>query len=193
MLKYPQLFSLVKAVLSISHGSASPDSGFSINKSILDTHGNSLDPDTIQALRIVTIKDGNYLNVDVTKKLLHSVKNSHIRYKADLEEKKRLELARREKQRKESDEKDKAIQGNKRRDKINEICRDIDLKKKSISVAEEIIEEGNKELQICLQKKPLSRDEFRRAESKIEISLKRKKKLEVEILLLTNKRTKLSA
>ena len=40
--------------------------------------------------------------MDITKKLLYLVKNldSHIRYKVDLEEKKRLELARKEKQRK---------------------------------------------------------------------------------------------
>ena len=36
-------------------------------------------------------------------------------------------------------------------------------------MAEEIMEEGNKELQICLQKKPLSRGKFQRAESKIEM------------------------
>ena len=53
MLKYPQLFSLVKTVISLSHGNALPESGFSVNKSILDTHGNSLDPDKIQALGIV--------------------------------------------------------------------------------------------------------------------------------------------
>ena len=178
MLKYPQLFSLVKAVLSLSHGNASPESGFSINKSILDTHGNSLDPDRIQALRIVKdfiIKHGSYLNVDTTKKLLHSVKNSHIKHKADFEEKKRLEFARKGKQRKESGGKDKAVKDNKSRDKIHEICRDFNLKKKSISVAEEIIEEGNKELQICLQKKPLSRGKFQRAESKIEMGSKMKK------------------
>ena len=118
MLKHPQLFWLVKPVLSLSDGNTSSESGFSINKSILNSHGNSLDPDTIQAPRIVKdfiIKHGNYLNVDRTKKLLYSVRNSHIRYKTGLEKKKRLELSREEKQKKESDEKDKAVLDDKRR------------------------------------------------------------------------------
>ena len=44
-----------------------------------------------------------------------------------------------------------------------------------------------------VKKEPLCRDAIQRAKSKIEMGLKRKKELEVEILPLTNKRKKLSA
>ena len=80
-----------------------------------------------------------------------------------MEEKKRLELARKENQRKESDEKDQTIQDKK--EQVNEICRVIHLKKKSISVAQVSIGEGNKELQTCLQKKSLPRDAIQRDQS----------------------------
>ena len=34
--KYPQLFALVNCGLSLSHGNSAPESGFSINKSMLE-------------------------------------------------------------------------------------------------------------------------------------------------------------
>ena len=57
--KYPQLFALVKCVLSLSHGNSAPESGFSINKSMLEVHGHSLGEGTFEALRVVkdTIKN----------------------------------------------------------------------------------------------------------------------------------------
>ena len=51
--KYPQLFALVKCVLSLSHGNSVPESGFSINKSMLEVHGHSLGEDMLEALRVV--------------------------------------------------------------------------------------------------------------------------------------------
>ena len=55
-LKYPQLFQLVKVVLSLSHGNSVPERGFSINKILLDAHGTSLKEDTITALRLGKFK-----------------------------------------------------------------------------------------------------------------------------------------
>ena len=39
--KYPHLFNLVKAKLSLSHGNISAESGFFINKTVLDAHRKS--------------------------------------------------------------------------------------------------------------------------------------------------------
>ena len=44
---------LVKCVLSLSHGNSVPESGFSINISMLEVHGHSLGEDTLEALRVV--------------------------------------------------------------------------------------------------------------------------------------------
>ena len=52
-LKYPQLFQLAKAVLSLSHGNSAPERVFSINKMLLDVHDRSMGEDTIFALRFV--------------------------------------------------------------------------------------------------------------------------------------------
>ena len=52
-LKYLQLFALVKCVISISRSNSIPERCFSINKYLLDIHGNSTQNDTIVALRMV--------------------------------------------------------------------------------------------------------------------------------------------
>ena len=54
--KYPQLFSLAKSILSLSHGNVVPERGFSINKYMLSIHGNSIQGDTITSLRLLKIR-----------------------------------------------------------------------------------------------------------------------------------------
>ena len=51
-LKYPQLFSLVKCILSLSHGNSSPERGFSVNKILLDAYETNLKDDTIVAIHL---------------------------------------------------------------------------------------------------------------------------------------------
>ena len=71
LLKYPQLFSLYKIVLSISHGNVVPECGFSINKNILSVHGANIKERTIVALRIVKdylCKVGGSTNLKITSK-----------------------------------------------------------------------------------------------------------------------------
>ena len=48
--KYSCLWTLVKCLLSLSHGNADPERGFSLNKFVLNVHGSSLSNDTIEAL-----------------------------------------------------------------------------------------------------------------------------------------------
>ena len=52
-LKYPQLFALMKCVLSLSHGNAVPERYFSMKKIMLESHGYAIDNDAIAALRLV--------------------------------------------------------------------------------------------------------------------------------------------
>ena len=61
-LKYPQLFALMKCVLSLSHGNTVPERGFSVNKIMLESHGYTIDNETIAALRLVkdSIRKGRW-------------------------------------------------------------------------------------------------------------------------------------
>ena len=82
-LKYPQLFALPKAVLSISHGNVVPERGFSLNKYMLSIHGNNLEDDTFVVLQIA--KDelclrGGLEDVEITKEFFRSVQDAHGSY-----------------------------------------------------------------------------------------------------------------
>ena len=91
--KFPILSAFMKCVLSISHGNSAPESGFSINKHILDIHRHSLKEDTIEGLRVVKdaiLRYQSLLDIPVTKKMLQNVKESRQRYQADLEAKRLL-------------------------------------------------------------------------------------------------------
>lgn len=52
--KYTQLFALAKCILSLSHGNAVPEKGFSINRKLIEIHGSSINEETIEAQRIGT-------------------------------------------------------------------------------------------------------------------------------------------
>ena len=104
--KYPQLFILMKSVLSLSHGNVAPESGFSINNSILNVHGSSLKEKTIEALRLVKdylVKSKGCLNVTITKQMISSVKSAYAKYKLDLEAEKEMKRKHREVQIKEKE------------------------------------------------------------------------------------------
>ena len=51
--KYNILFNFVMCVLSLSHGNSDPERGFSVNKFLLDTHGNSISEVTIECIRLL--------------------------------------------------------------------------------------------------------------------------------------------
>ena len=67
------------SVLSISHGNSVPESGFSINKDILDIYGHSLKKDTTEALGVVKdaiLHHPSLLDVPIKKEMHRSVKAS---------------------------------------------------------------------------------------------------------------------
>ena len=91
-LKYPQLFALMKYVLSLSHGNAVPERGFSMNKIMLESHGYTIDNDTIAALRLVKNsirKEGGVDKFPITRKLLNYSFESYAKYQKYLASKRR--------------------------------------------------------------------------------------------------------
>ena len=77
--KFPVLTAVMKCILSMSHGNSAPESGFSINKHILDIHGHSLKEDTIEAIRVVKdaiLRYPSLLDIPITKEMIKNVKAS---------------------------------------------------------------------------------------------------------------------
>ena len=173
-LKYPQLFSLAKTILSLSHGNAVPERGFSINKYILSTHGNSLKEDTIVALRLV--KDelcyvGGLENFKITKPLIKAVKGSYGKYEKYLEAQRELEAKQKQiEQEKNENEKENTT----RIQLLQKVNKDIAFTKDTIKQLEATLDEANKDIREALQEPGLVKDRIARAHTLIDMSLERK-------------------
>ena len=91
---FQTLWLLAACVLSLPHGNAEPERGFSINKSILNIHGYSTKNETIVALRLVKdfiIERGGVEEIKVSKEMLRSCDRARERYSIFLEQQKKME------------------------------------------------------------------------------------------------------
>jgi len=89
--KTPNLINVVKCLLILSHGNASMERGFSVNKEILVEN---LTEDSLRAQRLVhdaVVDAGGVLKMDVPKKMLLSMRNANARWKEALQQKKSVD------------------------------------------------------------------------------------------------------
>lgn len=146
--KFGELVKLVKVCLSLSHGNAEPERGFSENKKILEGRGD-LDEETIVAIRAVK----SYVNfcgspceVVINRRLLELCALARQKYFAFLDiqketqeltlKNKRIELEKRTSQK-----------GRKSyADKVSEIDDSIQVENRKFESAEALIGDGNKVL-----------------------------------------------
>ena len=80
-------------MLSVSHGNADPERGFSLNKHLLAIHGSSIKEETIESIRLVKdyiIRVGGIKNITVSNEMILSSRNAYHRYEAYLESQKKL-------------------------------------------------------------------------------------------------------
>ena len=147
--KYPQLFSLAKSILSLSHGNVVPERGFSINKYMLSIHGNSIQGDTITSLPLV--KDqlclvGGLLEFKITTGLLKSVKSSYSRYQSELLAKREIKEKEEKAQLQKEQDKASLEQQQERQNTIILINQDISFTKESIKNLEQTLKEANDQI-----------------------------------------------
>ena len=91
VVKYPQLFSLIRIVFSLSHGNVYSERGFFINKQLMESHEYATGSKTIASLQMVKdelYRVGGVLNLPLTVELLHSVKSACAKHFADMEQEK---------------------------------------------------------------------------------------------------------
>ena len=85
-------------------------------------------------------------------------------------------------------EEDSKVAADKRSaEKLKSIDRDINVLKAGVNVAERIVQEGNTELASCLQASTLNRKSLQAVQSKIDMGVKRKQELDMEIEMLKKK------
>ena len=144
--KYRYLVPLYKCVLSLSHGNSAPENGFSINKRIIDIHGNSIEKGTINALRLVKDRIINYeniLDIPIKKEMIDFVKLSRERYHTDLEAKRKLTEDEEKAMKQIQSEKDETMinAAKQREDESNKLCNAILQVETGLTVADEIVDE----------------------------------------------------
>ena len=92
--KYSYLSKFALTVMLLPHGNADAERGFSINKKLLEKHGNNLHEETIKPLRIVKdflIQSGGQNNIDISTEMIKACKSSRENYYKYLAEKREQE------------------------------------------------------------------------------------------------------
>ena len=173
-LRFPQLAALVKSVLTLSHGNAGPEQGFSVNKSILDAHGTRLGEDILVALRRIKhriIQVGGALNFKITQPLLDEVKLSRSRYEEELKINEQIHS---------NDSKRNETQ--KRNELVDTENKIKDLER-GIEVAYKAINDGSVKLNHDLKSKPLNQEKLNYDNEIIQMGLQRKKNFQKSSLI----------
>ena len=181
--KYPILTSLYSSILAISHGNSAPENDFSINKNMLEVHGNSIEPETNEALRLVKdtiLTFDSIVDIAITRDFIGSVKSARQRYFADLEIKKKLK-----------DQESDCVQT--KENANNEFAQEsirnaIEQVQTRLSVADELVDEGNDQLKGLLIQKNSTRKDLIAAQTKIEAGAKRRKELLEEQAVLSKRK-----
>lgn len=78
--KFAKLSTLVNCLLTLSHGNAEPERGFSINKNQLDLHGSGIGESTLESLRVVKdylMRNGGIKAFNVSKELIAKCEKAH--------------------------------------------------------------------------------------------------------------------
>ena len=193
--KYDQLFSLARAVLSISHGNVVRERGFSINKYTLSVHGNAIQEDTLVSLILIKDQlclDGGLSKFKVTTELLKSVKTSSARYQQYLQVKR--ELKEKEERRRLQKEQEKAFSEKQveKGNTISMINKDIEYIKDSIRNVEEALRESSDDIAKSLKGGVFRKEDIQKAHTIIQMSLDRKRVLESSLDELALKKAKLT-
>ena len=180
------------AICTLSHGNADPERGFSINKHMLNIHGSSTSQKTIEALRLVKdyiILNGGVNNMEVSKAMIKKCSEARQRYEEDL--KAMREVKQKEEQiQKEICEKQAASKEKKRQE--SQIKDDLQKVESSLKISDDLLQDGQKELDELTKSSNVDRVKLMSANAKISTSLKRKAELQTEKDQLMRKLVKLS-
>lgn len=158
--KYVHLSFVGKAALTLSHGNAAPERGFSVSNALVIKERGSLSERSIVAVRVVkeAIRMyGSCTNVPITKEMLHAVKQAHSEYAAFLENERREALLQEEERKQREHAKETARAAEKaKNDLLEQVKEQEQLEANQLleqDTARELITEASKKLTDALQHK----------------------------------------
>ena len=156
--KYEHLSYIAKAALTLSHGNAAPERGFSVNNALVTQEKGSLAERSIVALRVVKEAIrlfGSSTNVPMTKELLQSVKRAHAEYALFLEnERKRQVLEEEERKKKQEADETQRIKQKAKNALLEQLKEQDRLEESQLQeqdTARELISEASRKLTEALQ------------------------------------------
>ena len=136
-MKYSTIAKLSHSVLLLPHGNADPEMEFSLNKNILAVHGFLIKEETLEAIRIIKdliIRNNGVMNIEINKDLIEHCKVSHATYQCYLNEQRKIHEEEKSRKKLSQEEESK-----------NELIREKAVLIKSMTVAENCVDEGNTE------------------------------------------------
>ena len=147
MKKYKHLSALALTILTLSHGNADPERGFSINKRLLDIHSVQIGQHMLVSIRLIKgwiMRKGGLIQlIDlIDLSLVRSVQSSHAKYKQAVEDKRKTEE---EKQKQEKNQLEQKTQAEKSKEEQEKIQKGMEMLKSKIKAAESLIEDSQKE------------------------------------------------
>ena len=174
-------------MLTLSHGNADPERGFSINKKLIDIHSIQIGDNTLQATRLVKgciMRKGGFLNIQITLKLIKSVQNSHAAYVKYLKDQERE----REEAAKLAAAKARAADESRNTDeRRREIQEQIYTAESKLKVANNFIKESSMDQTNLSKSGNMNPAKFADITGKLQIGIKRKDKSEANIRELKKK------
>lgn len=164
MQKFKSLFILVKACLTLSHGNAGPERGFSANNLIVTKDRASLSEKCIESLRVCKDAIRSYknsvLNLPITKEMLSAIKKSHAEYASFIEQEK--EKAKQNEMKRKIDEETTAAEVAKKQkkgkteEKLKELIQEEKELLESQAAAQKILNDSSEKLNIGVKMNNMS-------------------------------------
>ena len=180
--KYENLSFVLRLLLTVSHGQSDVERNFSLKYNL---EQNNQSEETIVARRMIKdhLVSHNLKPFDVVidQPLMLAVKNARMKYGKSLDEERAKESgAKKETEAMEEKEKKKEA--------LQQVERDLAVFKAAIGTAEKSIAEGSSELGKLVTQKNMNRAKLVSNQTKIEMGVKRKAEMELEIELLVKKK-----
>ena len=168
--KYPTLGKLVRAALTLSHGQAHVERGFSLNKTLVTSDRSCLKERSINGLR--TVQDrvkhaGSASLVPITAKTINAFRSAHSKYKAmrDAEKEAQEQRQRHEEQQKEEE---KRLELKRKWDgKEKDLLKQQKEQQDNIDAARKLVTEANQRLRKACSGKKINCTEVTAAPSSL--------------------------
>ena len=173
---------VIRLVFLVSHGQAACERNFSLKNNQEQLNQETT---TIVSRRIckdyMCAKKVKPSEIVIDKKLILSVKTAYSMYKQHMAEKEKRKLE-------ETEEDANEIQRKKKKEEMDQVCRDIHIFNVGLKQAEKSVNEGGEELTKLCQMKRTDKEKLLSINAKISTNLKRKAELSQELEVLGKKK-----